>query len=135
MATDFNFIDSAGRRNTLYGSGDGKRQRILIFYDPECDHCHDAINALKDDATINNKLRTGEISIIAVYADGDAEVWKNAKNSLPAEWINAVSPENEIEEQELYILRHMPTIYLLAPDNKVLLKDPTVRQLIHYINR
>lgn len=134
-AADFSFIDSAGLRNTLYGSGDGKRSRILIFYDPDCDHCHDVINALKEDMTITDKLHSGEISILAVYADGDTEVWNNAKNSLPAEWINAVSPENEIEEKELYILRHMPTLYLLAPDNKVLLKDPSVRQLIHYINR
>lgn len=135
IAADFNFIDSEGNRNTLHGLSDGKRSLILLFYDPDCDHCQDVINTLKENRSIAEKIKSGEIAILAVYAEGDAEVWNNSKNALPAEWTNAFSPGDEIEESELYVLRHMPTIYFLGPDNKVLLKDPSTRQLIHYITR
>ncbi len=132
-ADDFEFIDSDGNKSTLYKSGDGTSSRILLFYDPDCDHCHEVIEMLKNDDGINKKLQSGEISILAIYSDGDAEIWDRSKNSLPPAWRSGYSPDNAIETQELYVLRRMPTLYYIDPDNTVLLKDPTAEQLIQFI--
>ncbi len=80
-------------------------------------------------------LRDGKISIIAIYAEGEKEVWNTVSNSLPSAWINGYSPENGIEQEEIYILRRTPTLYLLNADNTVALKDSSVEQIIEYISR
>lgn len=78
-ADDFEFIDSDGNKSTLYKSGNGTSSRILLFYDPDCDHCHEVIEMLKNNDGINKKLQSGEISILAIYSDGDAEIWDRSK--------------------------------------------------------
>lgn len=133
-ANDFNFTDSHGEKTSLYGLGDGK-QRIVLFYDPDCDHCRETINEIKNSNVINGMLESGKISILAIYAEGDNSVWELAKTSLPQEWINGYSPNDEIEQNEIYVLRRAPTLYLLDSDNTVLLKDTTVDSIIKCISK
>ncbi|MCM1092495.1 MAG: DUF5106 domain-containing protein [Lachnospiraceae bacterium] len=133
-ASDFDFIDSKGAKTSLYTSGDGKSMRILLFYDPDCDHCHEVIRELETSPVVNGMLREGKISIFAIYAEGDETVWNGAKNSLPAGWTNGYSPDNRVEMDDIYILRRTPTLYLLDSDNTVLLKDPTAEQIIRYVS-
>jgi len=133
-AADFKFIDSKGTETSLYNSTDGQRLSILLFYDPDCDHCRDVIRDLEASPVVNGMLRDGKISIIAIYAEGEKEVWNTVSNSLPAGWINGYSPDNNIEQEEIYILRRTPTLYLLNADNTVALKDSSVEQIIGYIS-
>ncbi|MCM1331157.1 MAG: DUF5106 domain-containing protein [Bacteroides sp.] len=133
-ASDFDFIDSKGAKTSLYTSGDGKSMRILLFYDPDCDHCHEVIRELETSPVVNGMLREGKISILAIYAEGDETVWNGAKNSLPSGWTNGYSPDNRVEMDDIYILRRTPTLYLLDSDNTVLLKDPTAEQIIRYVS-
>lgn len=133
-ASDFNFINSTGAKTSLYTSGDGKSMRILLFYDPDCDHCHEVIRELETSPVVNGMLREGKIAILAIYAEGDETVWNSAKNSLPAGWTNGYSPDNQVEMDDIYILRRTPTLYLLDSDNTILLKDPTAEQIIRYIS-
>lgn len=133
-AADFKFIDSKGAETSLYNSTDGQRLSILLFYDPDCDHCREIIRDLEASPVVNGMLRDGKISIIAIYAEGEKEVWNTVSNSLPAGWINGYSPDNNIEQEEIYILRRTPTLYLLNADNTVALKDSSVEQIIGYIS-
>lgn len=134
-AADFKFIDSKGAERSLYNSTDGQCLSILLFYDPDCDHCREVIRELEASPVVNGMLRDGKISIIAIYAEGEKEVWNTVSNSLPSAWINGYSPENGIEQEEIYILRRTPTLYLLNADNTVALKDSSVEQIIEYISR
>ena len=71
--------------------------------------------------------------VMAVYADGDSEVWKLARDSMPENWLNCMSPGGEIVEKDTYSLPAMPVIYLIAPDNSVILKDPTLPLLADWL--
>ncbi len=132
-ATDFEFVDSKGRKSTLYADADGHSYRLVIFYDPECEHCEETIEFLKGNQSLKNAVADGKMKVIAVYADGDESVWEGAKDSLPAEWTNSYSPDGAIEGEELYVLRAMPTLYVIAPDNTVALKDPSDRMVVQFI--
>lgn len=44
-----------------------------------------------------------------------------------------MSPGGEIVEKDTYSLPAMPVIYLIAPDNSVILKDPTLPLLADWL--
>ena len=44
-----------------------------------------------------------------------------------------MSPEGEVAEKDLYTLPAMPVIYVMAPDNTVLLKDASLPELFGLI--
>lgn len=120
-ATDFAYTDRNGNRGTLHAT-QGKRL-LLLFYDPACSHCSEILDGLRENAIIGNLIRRKELTVLAVYTEGDRKLWNETKNSLPQEWHVAID-DSRIAEHELYSLPAMPVIYMLDKDKKVLLKDP-----------
>ena len=85
---------------------------MVIFYDPECSHCHDIIETLKASEELSAAVASGRVKVMAVYADGDSEVWDKARGSMPDTWLNCVSPGGEVANRDIYSLgRHRPAIY------------------------
>lgn len=115
-AADFKVIDNRGKATTLYGEAKAGQCRLVVFYDPECSHCHEIIEELKQLDVLNYAVEAGLVKVMAVYADGDSEVWKLARDSMPENWLNCMSPGGEIVEKDTYSLPAMPVIYLIAPD-------------------
>ena len=126
-------IDNRGKATTLYGEAKAGQCRLVVFYDPECSHCHEIIEELKQLDVLNYAVEAGLVKVMAVYADGDSEVWKLARDSMPENWLNCMSPGGEIVEKDTYSLPAMPVIYLIAPDNSVILKDPTLPLLADWL--
>ncbi len=124
-AADFAFTDNRGRRTSLYREASENQVRLIVFYDPECSHCHEIMTSLKQSEILAAALQAGVIKVIAVYPDGDKDIWQKARDSMPDTWINGMSPDGEVSENEIYTLPAMPVMYLIAPDNTVLLKDTT----------
>jgi putative lipoprotein len=125
-AADFNFIDKEGSPHTLHdGRTDGRL--LLLFYDPDCDHCIETINALKTTAL------PGDITIMAIDITGDKELWKRTKHSIPADWISGFATD-PIEDSETYIFQTMPTLFLLDKDKTVLQKDTSIKKCIIALN-
>lgn len=132
-ATDFRFIDSTGKEGSLYGTADGKSYRLMMFYDPDCDVCKSTKEMLAGSGIINNAIASGHLKVVAVYSDGDMEVWEKSKNDLPDGWLNAMSPEGAVDRDDVYVIRATPTLYLLEPDNTVVLKDAHADEIISYL--
>lgn len=132
-AADFKVIDNRGKATTLYGEAKAGQCRLVVFYDPECSHCHEIIEELKQLDVLNYAVEAGLVKVMAVYADGDSEVWKQARDSMPENWLNCMSLGGEIVEKDTYSLPAMPVIYLIAPDNSVILKDPTLPLLADWL--
>ncbi len=132
-ATDFRFIDSKGKEASLYSTADGKSYRLMMFYDPDCDVCKSTKEMLAGSGIINNAIASGRLKVVAVYSDGDMEVWEKSKNDLPEGWLSAFSPEGAVDRDDVYIIRATPTLYLLAPDNTVVLKDAHADEIISYL--
>lgn len=133
-ATDFRFIDNRGRQESLYGTADGKSYRLVMFYDPDCDVCKSTKEMLSESGIINSAVASGHLKVVAVYSDGDSDVWEKSKNDLPGNWMSVCSPDGEVDRDEIYVIRATPTLYLLAPDNTVVLKDARAEEIIGYLS-
>ena len=133
-ASDFSFVDRNGNSNSLYGTADGRSYRLLMFYDPDCAGCEHAKAMLSGNTAINDAIADGRLKVVAVYSDGDNEVWEKSKNKIPGNWISACSPDGAVDRDEVYVIRATPTLYLLAPDNTVLLKDAQAGEIIQALS-
>lgn len=130
-ATDFAYTDRHGNRRTLHATR-GKRL-LLLFYDPACSHCSQILDGLHTSEVIAGLIANKELSVLAVYTEGDRRLWNDTKASLPREWSVAID-ESRIVERELYALPAMPVIYLLDGQKTVLLKDPSPMQLEAFLD-
>ncbi len=131
-ATDFTYKARDGRRSTLMNTPG--RRLLLVFYDPACSHCTDILSGLRRSDVLSGRIADGDVSVLAVYTEGDADLWEQTKDSLPQEWTVAMD-ESGIVDNVLYDVPAMPVLYLLAGDKTVLLKDPTPEMLIDYLSR
>ncbi len=121
-AVDFDMITRAGKKTTLLKECAGATAVILMFYDPECDNCSRIISHMDNDGALHAALTSGRVRIIAVYPDGDEDMYATAAGKIPGKWIDAINPGGKITEQELYSLRAMPSIYLLDVKGTVIIK-------------
>ena len=65
------------------------RPMLLLFYDPDCDHCMQTIAELSGSELLNGAVARGDLVVVAVYAgfDGsDRAAWLRTLNRLPSVW-------------------------------------------------
>lgn len=70
------------------------------------------------------------MQVVAVYIDNEAEAWKSA--SYPPAWLSVYAPE--IDQQDLYNIKALPTLYLLDTQKRVLLKDVRLEKVINHLS-
>ena len=121
IASDFAYITREGRSFMLRSTpADGAL--LVIFYDPECDHCTDILLTIHNDASISAAIAEGRLTVLALYAGENRALWERTAPSQPEEWrVGYVM--SDILGTERYVLRALPTLYLLDADKRVLLKD------------
>lgn len=117
-ASDFKFESRDGKTESLHSLQTDK-PILLLFYDPDCDHCMETIADLK------KRGISGMADVVAIYAEEDRERWEETAEALPQEWTvgYALDP---IQDDETYVFLSSPTVYLLDRDKKVLLKDTNI---------
>ncbi len=127
-AADFTYETPAGERVRMTETGKG-RPLLLLFYDPDCEHCMEVISALHAMEPIRRMAERGELAVLAVYAGyDDRQAWRQALDRLPAEW-TAGYDNGTIYAENLYVLRRMPAIYLLDAERRVVARDPSPESL------
>ena len=121
-ATDFTYYLPDGTRCTL-GTTPTKNDRLLlVFYDPECESCHEVLQQMAADASLAEAVQSGKLNVLAVYTEGNEEAWRKALPDLPGGW--TVGNDREaVKTGALYDLKAMPSLYLLDGKKTVLLKD------------
>lgn len=114
-ATDFRLLTRKGRAMTLHSTV-ASDTTLVMFYDPDCDHCRE----------ITTLLASGTIPIpypvVAIDVAGDRTKWDATKHTMPAGWEVAFATD-PVEDRELYYFPALPSLYLIAPDATVILKD------------
>lgn len=110
------------------------RNVLLIFFDPNCEHCVEVINKLKADPFVMTMTGDGTLAVVAIYADGKKDVWKEHKSELPEEWTVGYDLSG-VYKHTLYDLKAMPTLFMLDKDKTVLLKDATLKQVQSFLRR
>lgn len=123
IAADFTITLRGGSTATLHRLCSGARAVLLMFYDPDCDNCAHLISQMKSDPALSAAVTSGNVKIIAVYPDGEADLFASGAGKIPAEWTDGMSPDGEIVESELYSIRATPTLYLLDGSARVVMKD------------
>lgn len=126
-AADFTYFTRDGRLQTLYGTKG--RRILLIFYDPDCDHCKKMMEKLQGNEFLRQQIHAQQLTVLAIYADDDRKAWNRTKNDFPTEWIVGLD-RGDIRERELYVMSVMPTLYLLDCDKKVVLKEVPLQTLL-----
>lgn len=122
-ATDFPFTTQAGEEGHLYGV---QSQYILLFFhDPNCEECQYVKQQLESQ---HAHFAQKGVQVVAVYIDDEIEAWKSA--SYPSAWLSVYAPE--IDQQDLYNIKALPTLYLLDTQKRVLLKDVQLEEVINH---
>lgn len=127
-ATDFTYYLPDGRRRTLADTKVKGDRLLLMFYDPECESCHEVLLQMAADATLAEAVRTGKLSVLAIYTEGNDEAWRKTLADMPEGW--TVGTDHEaIKTGALYDLKAMPSLYLLDGNKQVILKDTPYEQI------
>ncbi|MCD8235513.1 MAG: DUF5106 domain-containing protein, partial [Prevotellaceae bacterium] len=121
-ATDFAYIDSKNLHCTLYGTKSADNM-LLVFYDPECEHCGEIINSLVSNEILIELQEKKCLTVLAIDTESDSETWERTKHNMPCRWIVGHDSKHSINERMLYDLPAMPVLYLLDADKTVILKD------------
>ena len=130
LAADFVYTLSSGGQKRMHSIS--SPYTLLLFYNPDCHGCAEALAAMKSSSVLNNPAVMKQMKILAFYPDEDHEVWVNHETEIPATWINSYDKELTVLTKELYDLKAMPTLYLLDREKRVLLKDVSVGEIEDY---
>lgn len=128
---DFAYTTRDGQRKTLYTTHT-EGLLLLLFYDPDCEHCQEVMPQVASSAVLNELVGEGRLDVLAIYADEDRELWKKTNAELPSSWTVGMDTGG-INEKGLYSLRALPSMYLLDTRKKVILKDAPLNLLENYL--
>ena len=108
MAADFSYTKPDGSRHQL--SELQTPLILLLFFDPECDDCHQVILRLEKMTQLNQQI---------------------AQQMQPS-WEIGMDESQAIYGKELYDILGFPSMYLLDQDKTVILKDCSLTALEEY---
>lgn len=131
-ASDFEFTDRRGAFKRLY-EVDFKDILLLLFYDPDCDHCKEVMATLVSDPVIIDLVDKNQLNIVAVYSGEEKELWDKTKNSLPEQWTVGYD-DGSLQDDDIYLLRTMPTLYLLDRSRNVILKEANIKDIENFFH-
>lgn len=131
LASDFAYVDRTGR-SAMLRKTPAKGRMLLIFYDPDCEHCQDVMASLRDDAALSQMVADGGLKVLALSVSDDRALWEQTARQLPEAWTVGIVTSDILETQR-YVLRSMPTLYLLDADKRIILKEPSVAEVVEYM--
>ncbi len=128
LATDFRYELSDGTRRSLMATPVKGNRLLLLFYDPECESCHEVLLQMAADKALAAAVKAGQISVLAIYTEGNEEAWRKALPDMPEGWTVGTDCE-AVKTGALYDLKAMPSLYLLDGKKTVLLKDAAYEKI------
>ena len=131
-ATDFTYYLPDDRRRTLAATPVKGDRLLLVFYDPECESCHAVLGQMTASTALAEAVKTGRMSVLAIYTEGNEEAWRKALPDMPEGWVVGTDRE-AVKTGALYDLKAMPSLYLLDGQKKVLLKDAAFEEISRFL--
>lgn len=110
-APDFELTYADGHRARLLRNDDA--EILLIFYEPDCNVCHDTMARLAADPAVAQSIADGTLRIVAVYQGKELAAWREHAATLPSTWEVTRDASGTVDRRELYLVRATPTIYLI----------------------
>ncbi|MDR1331364.1 MAG: DUF5106 domain-containing protein, partial [Tannerella sp.] len=110
-AAEIHYRTALGRQETL--SEIRSEYVLLFFHNLGCNTCIRVIDRMEASEVIREMQRRNLLRILAIYPDKQLDEWKAHLNEIPSSWLSGYDYNAEIEDKETYILRAIPSIYLL----------------------
>ena len=132
VASDFSFMKTDGKSVNLKSIN--APFVFLMFYEPGCSQCELTITNLRNNPAFNSVIDQGGLAVIAIYPDGNKEIWEDYSQNIPSNWINGIDLNQTVITQGIYQIKATPTIYLLDKDKKVILKDTDLKNVGEFFN-
>lgn len=129
-ANDFGYTTADGRTSRLYTL---QADFVLLFINnPGCQSCREIRETICQSPMLSEMIERREMVVLALYPDEDLAAWQSYREQIPAAWINAYDRGCKIENEALYDLRAIPSLYLLDRRKRVLVKDTADVGLIEW---
>lgn len=126
LANDFEYVTLRGdtaRMSDLRGE-----PLVLFFYNAPCHICGTKADELGKSPLITSALAAGTLRVLALDKWGDVESWREKVQDMPTGWIHGRNYK-DFDGMELYVIEHVPTIYLLDSEGRVLLRDTSLGEI------
>lgn len=130
MAADFSYTKPDGSRHRL--SEVQTPLILLLFFDPECDDCHQVIMRLEKTDVLNQLTADRQLTVLAVYPGENKRLWQTMAQHMLPTWEIGMDESQTIYNKELYDILGFPSMYLLDQHKTVILKDASLTALEEY---
>lgn len=128
VAADFSYSTRSGQGGRMHDMT--ADYLLLVFHDPDCENCERILPQLMREPL----LQSPKVKVLAVYPDNNTDEWRQKHYDMPANWIDAYSPQGEISGKSVYFIQATPSLYLLDREKKVLLKDATPQTILQNLS-
>ena len=132
QATNINFTRVSGAKDAL--TNIKSDYILLIFYDFDCEDCNVLKKLIGDSELIKEMQKQRKLAILGIYPGANMEGWKRSSPQIPSSWINGYDHNEEIASEGTYMLRSIPTLYLLNRDYMVIMKEPPFDYVEYYFD-
>lgn len=129
-AADFSYTKPDGSRHQL--SEVQTPLTLLLFFDPECDDCHQVIMRLEKTDVLNQLTADRQLTVLAVYPGENKRLWQTMAQHMLPTWEIGMDESQTIYNKELYDILGFPSMYLLDQHKTVILKDASLTALEEY---
>jgi hypothetical protein len=99
---------------------------ILIFWEPDCGHCKEAVPKLK---TYYDKVKGSGIEVFSVCTTSDKVKWSKFIEDNKLTWINGWDPERKSNFDYYYNVQTTPMIYILDRNKTIIAKKLSVESV------
>lgn len=131
QAADFTYVMADKTRHRLQTLD--APVTLLLFFDPDCDECHQVIRQLEKAAWLDEWIGQKKLAVLAVYPGENVTMWKAMQANLPKQWVVGYDEDGSIYGKELYDILAFPTMFLLDEQKQVLLKDASPEEVGEYL--
>ena len=107
-----------------------KEFTILIFWEPDCGHCQEAMPKLK---AYYDKVKDQSIEVFAICTQSDRAKWEKYIKEKDLNWINGWDPKRTTNFDYYYNVQSTPTIYILDKNKVIIAKKLSVENIGTFI--
>jgi thiol-disulfide isomerase/thioredoxin len=103
---------------------------ILLFWEPDCGHCQEAIPKLK---AYYDKVKNAGVEVFTVCTTADKTKWEKYIKDNSLTWINGWDPRRLTNFDYYYNIQSTPTIYVLDKNKVIIAKKLSVESIGPFI--
>lgn len=133
VAENFRSMTAEGRVVELDSLPTG-RLTILVFFDPDCSNCRQALFGLKHSSLVNQLIEEQVLQVMTVHVGYEEWLWREMLNDMPETWIRTTQ-KTEMRDSKCYDLSSLPALYLLDADRRIMMRGYYAEQLTDVLQK